>query len=88
MAIRLDVNGVYQTQNGLKVLILGLVSNGYIGSMHRNKDGTNTFVPHGYYRAMFPSSGEVVFYNRHGNIISEKPGADDKPLQIVRHADH
>lgn len=84
MGIRLDVRGIYTTQNGTLVMVLSEVSNGHIGTMNRTKDGTMVFVPHSYYRCMYPGSGEVIYYNRNGNLISEKPGPNDKPLQVVR----
>ncbi len=84
--IRLTVNTLYSTRNGTAVRILNKVSNGVIGHMIpvpiKGGGIEKVLVPSTYYRAQFRDTGEVVFYGENGNIISEKPGADDSKYAL------
>ena len=86
--IRLTLNATYQTRNGLLVRILSAVSNPFVGrtiTVHLKDGGTTReLVPTPYFRAVFVSTGEVVFYSENGNIISEKPSGADQQLAISR----
>ena len=82
MAIRLMIGASYLTRNGLGVEVLGRVSNDFVGRMVTQRDGTKVFIPIPFYRAKFKDTQEVVFYSANGNIISEKPGADDSKYAI------
>ncbi len=82
MAFRLSIGLLYSTRNGTCVEILGQVSNDFVGRLVPQRDGTKIFVPVPFFRARFRDTQEVVFYGQNGNIISEKPSADDGKYAI------
>ena len=88
MSIRLEVGGTYASQGGHRVRVLGSVSNGHIGKHIKQKlnDGSTerVFVPTSFFRCRFTDTGEVIFYNQWGTIISEHPSDRDKPYNLIK----
>lgn len=84
MGIRVEPNATYTTQNGSKVRILQSVSSDFVGHWKKLPNYDRIFVPTPFFRARFMDTGEVVFFNQWGNIISEEPGSNDKAYALSR----
>ncbi len=58
----LQPNARYRARNGAVVEVLSRVTSEFLGA---------------YFRARFTDTNEIVFYRGDGNIVSDRPGADD-----------
>lgn len=84
MGIRLEVGRDYGTTNGTRIRVLGKVSSDHIGRIERYRNGDKLFVPVPYFRCQFADTGEIVFYNSWGHVLSAEPTPSDKNYTIQK----